>query len=142
MSSTYKPRALPKRLDFSKSDGNVGRHPYKNSKLLARDHSPDQASIPLSPDIQSAFLNLVKENLRNYVEKRVADGQGNSRTIMQNDSDIFRGWVREFHSEYDDAWFEVNERRLLEPFRKIWDEYWAVILRSCYKHPTEPLIDL
>jgi hypothetical protein len=51
---------------------------------------------------------LIEDNLRQFLVKHAAAS--------------FREWLRDFHGEYDDKWFEANYQRLELAFKPIWDD--------------------
>ena len=62
-------------------------------------------------------MDEMKRKSHEVIEKDLEDYMEKTPEISRN----FRSWLRRFHSEYNDPWFEKNFRRLEISFRPIWE---------------------
>ena len=124
--SVYQPTPLPARINLDDLDTQKQlNEASKNVKVPANVASPDPlGSVPPAKKIDSVAqrdrilrdqLNqsgrkVIEDDLAGYLEERKLRGKSSG----------FRDWIRRFHSEYDDAWFNSNFIRLENAFLPIW----------------------
>merc|ERR1712228_1017505 len=53
---------------------------------------------------------VIKQSIREYLQQSGGDASS-------EDGGLFRAWLRDFHKEYDDTWFEQNLMRIDLAFR-------------------------
>ena len=119
MASRYTPTPLPAKLDISKSDtaqqlrSNQGVAVSPSSQRISKD-------AQLQDEMNRMCIEVVTNNLKQYLDSHIAGG------VHPNSTDAFEGWMRSFHSEYEDSWYMKNHTRLVKSFRPIWDGYFGV----------------
>lgn len=75
--------------------------------------------------LPSEVLNLNEpfyELVRSSMVEACSAGAGNDHGEVSSGDEIFRRWLRQFHSERDDEWYAKNETRVVNAFRPHWDE--------------------
>lgn len=112
MVSRYVPTPLPVRLDLSRPDTKA-QLSSKNSHSNDRNIVNMDSNQATPKQINALFIEVVERDIRGFIESDIA--------TSEEDKDSFLRWLREFHKEYDDAWFSKNQDRLASSFKALWD---------------------
>ena len=111
MTSRYQPTSLPVRLDLSRMDTASQLHEVVSRKGAYS--SPRPAREEIYRDEMTRMCNeLIEKEIQAYIICHM--------NCAINEEDSFYSWLRHFHSEYDDSWFDMNRERLIRSFRPLW----------------------
>ena len=122
--SVYQPTPLPARINLDDLDTRkqlmMGS---KQSKVPANVSSADSVLPPVKTITSATERDKILRDQLNQTSKKIIeddlteyiDSQSSCGRVPE-----FRSWIRRFHKEYDDAWFESNFIRLENAFRPIW----------------------
>ena len=110
MTTRYKQTPLPGKLDLNRYDTKQQLseviEPKESSPIHVQilQKSKDQET---QEEINKLFSDVIVKDLQKFI------------TPSHNSETLFKQWVRQFHSEYDDSWFSKNYPRLIKAFQPV-----------------------
>ena len=122
--SVYQPTPLPPRINLDDLDTRkqlmMGN---KQGKIPASVSSSESALPPVKVISSVAERDKILRDQLNQTSKKIIEDD--LIDFIESQQKLghrpeFRAWIRRFHKEYDDSWFESNFVRLENAFLPIW----------------------
>ena len=122
MTTRYKQTPLPGKLDLNRYDTKQQLseviEPKESSPIHVQilQKSKDQET---QEEINKLFSDVIVKDLQKFISINEVMLLDDPITPSHNSETLFKQWVRQFHSEYDDSWFSKNYPRLIKAFQPV-----------------------